>query len=152
MTTQQRETLEIAVSKKSGWYFSLTNSGEKSSAEAIVINGIVYFTTFIPPNLDPDIVHCEQPNGKGLLYAVDLALGTTVYNWDEDNPDAEPEVSTEISEQFLGAPTLIVVPDDDGDPETDDDAVGNIIVGRKIIPVGFTLQTMRTYLYISEEQ
>ena len=155
LTTQQRETLELAVSKKSGWYIDLEGSGEKSTAEAIVINGIVYFTSFIPPDLDPNKVHCVLPNGKGLLYAVDLALGTAIYNWNKvepDGTDAEPERSVEISEQFLGAPTLIVVPHDDGDDTTVDKAVGNIIVGREIIPVGFTLQTMRTYLYISEEQ
>lgn len=156
MTTQARETLEIAVSNKSGWYIDLEDTGEKSTAEAIVINGIVYFTTFIPPNLDPTVVHCEPPNGRGILYAVDLALGTAIYNWSETQGegDTEPELErkVEISEQFLGAPTLIVVPNDDGDPNTQDDALGNIIVGRKIIPVGFTLQTMRTYLYISEEQ
>ena len=153
LTSQEREGLEIAVSNKSGWYIDLVEgTGEKSTADAIVINGVVYFTTFIPPNLEPNVIHCEQPNGTGLLYAVDLALGTAIYNWNETTPDAEPVRKVEINEQFLGAPTLIVVPNDDGDPETDDDAVGNIIVGRKIIPVGFTLQTMRTYLYISEEQ
>ena len=87
-----------------------------------------------------------------MLYAVDLALGTAIYNWNEATPEAAPVRKVVINEQFLGAPTLIVVPNDDGDPETNDDAIGNIIVGRKIIPVGFTLQTMRTYLYISEEQ
>lgn len=150
MTTQQRDILAANVSDKSGWYINLEDAGEKSTAEAIVINGVVYFTSFVPPNLDPDIVHCEQPNGTGYLYAVDLALGTSVYNWDQDNPDADLERRVEISEQFLGAPTLIVVPEDDGDDSTDDDATGNIIVGREIIPVGFTLQTMRTYLYIAE--
>lgn len=152
LTTQERQTLEIAVSDKSGWYIDLEGSGEKSTADAIVINGVVYFTTFIPPNLDTNVIHCIQPNGTGLLYAVDLALGTAIYNWNEATPEAAPVRKVVINEQFLGAPTLIVVPNDDGDPETNDDAIGNIIVGRKIIPVGFTLQTMRTYLYISEEQ
>lgn len=153
-TTLKRQTLSIAVSKKSGWYIDLSASGEKSTAEAIVINGIVYFTTFIPPNLTPGTVHCVPPNGTGLLYAVDLSLGTAIYNWNNSEtdgvPDA-PERSTTISEQFLGAPTLIVVPTSDGDDTTVDKAVGNIIVGRKIIPVGFSLQTMRTYLYVGEE-
>lgn len=152
LSTQAREDLAIAVSEKSGWYIDLEGSGEKSTAEAIVINGTAYFTTFIPPNLDPSIVRCEQPNGTGLLYAVDLALGTAKYNWKKDNPDAEPERSVIINEQFLGAPTLIVVPEDDEEEETDGETKGNIIVGRKIIPVGFNLQTMRTYLYIKEEQ
>ena len=150
LTTLERNELATNVSEKSGWYIDLEDSGEKSTAEAIVINGVAYFTTFTPPNLDPDIVHCEQPNGTGFLYAVDLALGTSVYNWNEADPDADPERRVEINEQFLGAPTLIVVPNDDGDPDTEDDAEGNIIVGREIIPVGFTLQTMRTYLYVEE--
>tara|TARA_R110000737_G_scaffold329143_2_gene344141 strand:- start:4841 stop:8410 length:3570 start_codon:yes stop_codon:yes gene_type:complete len=155
MTTQQRETLAIAVSKKSGWYINLEGSGEKSTAAAIVINGVAFFTTFIPPNLNPNVVHCEQPNGTGLLYAVDLALGTAVYNWkkndgdgdgDGDGPPDDAVRSVVISEQFLGAPTLIVVPDDNGD------SIGNIIVGREVVNTPFTLQTMRTYLYIKEEQ
>ncbi|MFT5635177.1 MAG: type IV pilus assembly protein PilY1 [Cognaticolwellia sp.] len=155
LTPKERDTLAIAVSKKSGWYIDLEGSGEKSTAEAIVINGVAFFTIFIPPNLDPNIVRCEQPNGTGLLYAVDLALGTAVYNWKEndgtgdgtyDGPPDDAKKSIIISEQFLDAPTLIVVPDDSGE------TIGNIIVGRKVVNTPFTLKTMRTYLYIKEEQ
>jgi hypothetical protein len=48
---------------------------------------------------------------------------------------------TFISEQFLGSPTLVV--SEDG---------GNVIVGRKIIDDEFKMQTLRTYLYVEEEQ
>jgi type IV pilus assembly protein PilY1 len=146
------EALQIAVSLKDGWFLDFTRSGEKSSSAAIVINGIAYFTSFTPPSLDPDVVTCELPNGQGWLYAVDLALGTKVYDWATEDPKSDDDRQTFISEQFLGSPTLIVIPKDDGDPDTDDDATGNIIVGRKIIPVGFNLSTLRTYLYIKEEQ
>ncbi|ARD45413.1 PilC/PilY family type IV pilus protein [Colwellia sp. PAMC 21821] len=157
LTTAARNTLAIEVSKKSGWYIDFGGTGEKSTSEAIVINGVAFFTTFIPPNLDPNIINCEQPNGTGLLYAVDLALGTAIYNWKNniddgtgdgtgDGPPDDAVRSIQISEQFLGAPTLIVVPDDNGE------TVGNIIVGRKVVNTPFTLQTMRTYLYIKEEQ
>ena len=108
-------------------------------------------------------MRCEQPNGTGLLYAVDLALGTAVYNWKTNDgtgdgtgvgdgtgtvegPPADATRSIVISEQFLGAPTLIVVPDAAGE------TIGNIIVGRKVVNTPFTLQTMRTYMYIKEEQ
>lgn len=153
LTLAKRNELARDVSKKSGWFINLNleDTGEKSTAEAIVINGVVYFTTFIPPNLDPNLVYCEQPNGTGLLYAVDLALGTAVYNWkinDDVPPDDVPPDdavrSIKISEQFLGAPTLIVVPDANGD------TIGNIIVGREVVITPFKLQTMRTYLYIKE--
>jgi type IV pilus assembly protein PilY1 len=153
LTLAKRNELARDVSKKSGWFINLNleDTGEKSTAEAIVINGIVFFTTFIPPNLDPNLVYCEQPNGTGLLYAVDLALGTAVYNWKinddvppDDGPPDDAVRSIKISEQFLGAPTLIVVPDANGD------TIGNIIVGREVVITPFKLQTMRTYLYIKE--
>ena len=146
------EDLQIAVSLKNGWILDFTQSGEKSSSSAIVINGIAYFTSFTPPSLDPNVVTCELPNGQGWLYAVDLALGTKVYNWSAEDPKNRDDRIAFISEQFLGAPTLIVIPEDDGDPDTDDDVIGNIIVGRKIIPVGFNLSTLRTSLYITEDQ
>ncbi|MBA6292432.1 rRNA (guanine-N1)-methyltransferase [Colwellia sp. MB3u-70] len=151
LTLESRNELARDVSKKSGWFINLEGSGEKITAEAIVINGIVFFTTFIPPNLDPNFVYCEQPNGTGLLYAVDLALGTAVYNWKknddvppDDGPPDDAVRSVKIGEQFLGAPTLIVVPDANGD------TIGNIIVGRELVMTPFKLQTIRTYLYIKE--
>jgi len=53
-----------------------------------------------------------------------------------------------INALSLGSPTLIVIKDDD--PDTIDQAVGNIIVGRRVMNTPFSLQTMRTYLYITE--
>lgn len=150
LTTQALETLSLAVSAKKGWFIDLTQSGEKSSASAIVINGVVYFTSFTPPSLTNQ-VSCDLPNGQGWLYAVDLALGTNVYNWEAENYLNRDDRIAFISEQFLGSPTLIVIPTDDGDPDTIDESEGNIIVGRKIISVGFTLQTLRTYLFVTEE-
>jgi type IV pilus assembly protein PilY1 len=150
LTAKERNELASAVSKKSGWFINFEGSGEKSTAEVIVINGVVSFTSFIPPNLDPNIVHCELPSGTGILYAVDLALGTAVYNWKEndENDDGPPDDAVRsviIGEQFLSAPTLITVPDENGE------TVGNIIVGRRVVNTPFSLQTMRTYLYIKEE-
>ncbi|GAA6205273.1 PilC/PilY family type IV pilus protein [Thalassotalea sp. SU-HH00458] len=155
MTTTQLNTLELAVSQKQGWYINFGKSdGEKNTESAIVIKGVAYFTSFMPPSLVGNQAICEIPGGQGWLYAVDLALGTKKYNWvDSENPDGitdGDERKVYISEQFLGTPTLIVVPEDDGDENTIDEAVGNIIVGRKIVPVGFSLQTMRTHLYIDE--
>lgn len=157
LTTQALETLEIEVSEKSGWYIKFDKtSGEKSSSSAIVINGVAYLTSYIPPTLSGSSSACVVPGGQGWLYAVDLALGTQRYNWvDSENPDGitdGDERKVYISEQFLGSPTLIVVPEDDGDANTVDEPVGNIIVGRRIVPVGFNLKTMRTSLSIKEEQ
>jgi len=150
MTTQERETLELAVSAKSGWFFDFTQSGEKSTSAAIVINGIAYYTSYTPPAFAAVLVDCKPPSGKGWLYAVDLALGTKKYNWLAENSDNREDRIALISEQFLGSPTLIVLPDDPSDPKSD--TTGNLIVGRKIIGVDFDLKTMRTYLYVTEDQ
>ncbi len=144
------DALSLAVSKKSGWYIDLTQSGEKGTASALAINGVAYFTSFTPPDLSNVDNVCVVPSGSGWLYAVDLALGTKIYNWAAEDADNRSDRIAYISEQFLGAPTLIVT--DDGDADTDDDAKGNIIVGRKIMPVGFSLKTMRTYMYTTEDQ
>ena len=109
-----------------------------------MINNTVYFTTFTPPNLDSyDEESCELPNGQGWLYAVDLAQGIQKFKWSEEENSREDRIAF-ISEQFLGSPTLIVIPEDDGDSSTIDESVGNLIVGRRMIEVGFRLQTMRT--------
>lgn len=150
LTTQERKTLELAVSAKSGWFIDFTQSGEKSTSAGIAINGIAYFTSFTPPEFAAELVDCKPPTGKGWLYAVDLALGTKRYNWLSESPDNRKDSIALISEQFLGSPTLIVLPDDPDDPESE--TTGNLIVGRKIIGVDFDLKTMRTYLYITEEQ
>ncbi len=147
LTTQERETLSLQVSLKSGWYIDLNSPGEKSTASSLTINNQVYFTSYTPPSEVGGI--CQIVNGQGVLYSVDLSLGTNKYN--------SGNRKTFISEQFLGTPTLVITdqpssPAIPGDPPGPDEPVGNIIVGRKLIDNTFKLQTMRTYLYVEEEQ
>lgn len=156
--------LSSLVSKSSGWMINLgKNTGEKSTSEAIVINGEVYFTTFIPNDVAP-----YKNNRQGILYAVDLIRGTAVYNRQEEMSTEKPERATFINEQFLAAPTLMILPENDKNSTNEDDdidssAIGmkalaglnkagaiKIIVGGKIIPIGSKLKTMRTFLYIKE--
>lgn len=149
LTSQQKETLSLQVSLKSGWFMDLGLPGEKNTSSALVINNVVYFTTYTPPLSDVNSTSCDIPNGQGWLYAVDLSLGISRFESPTEDPDNPDDRKIFISEQFLGAPTLIVTPKLDletGISEPD----GNIIVGREIVPVGFKLQTLRTYLYVTE--
>lgn len=139
------------VSEKNGWHFNLQQSGEKSTAKALVINNVVYFTTYTPPDLSSSSTSCNIASGQGWLYAVDLSLGIKGYDWDpSDARTGEPRIRY-INGQFLGPPTLIVTKTDDGDPATDDTDAG-IIVGREKMGVDLMLKTSRTYLYIDESQ
>ena len=150
LSTQAKETLSLAVSLKSGWFIDMEQLGEKATSAALVINNVVYFTTYTPPSLTETLKTCDMPNGQGWLYAVDLSLGIKKYNWQSEDAKNRDDRIAFISEQFLGAPTLIVTKKLDPDTNVEEPD-GNIIVGRKIIPVGFKLQTLRTYLYVTEE-
>ena len=150
-----REVLSLEVSSLSGWYINLEQGeGEKSSSSALVINNIVYFTTYTPPEDDLNI--CTIANGRGFLYAVDLSLGIGRFN--------EGNRSTYISDDFLDTPTLIInreihdtpVPDPETGLDTEEvrttfSSTGSIIVGQKIIDAPLMPQTTRTYLYIEED-
>ena len=153
LTTAARQSLEIAVGNKRGWYIDFLGSGEKNTASAIVINGVTYFTSFTPAAVSADPDSCELSDGSGILYAVDLAFGTTVYDWR----------TWEIAAGIPDTPSIIITkdppepkepcigdcpPDED---ENEDEIIATIkLLAGKIIPLGISLETSRTYLYVTE--
>lgn len=142
--------LQKLVSEESGWYIDLRASGEKSTASALVIKGVAYFTTYTPASSSV-LINCIPPKGSGELYAVDLALGTRRNLTQTEVRDNDDRV-IKINNDWLGPPTLIMLPDTDNDDTTVDPITGDIIVGDKVIPVDFSLATIRTYLYSTEVQ
>lgn len=149
LSTQEEEALRLAVGKKSGWYIDLLQEGEKNTAPGLVINNIAYFTSYTPAAF-ATLVDCKPPAGVGWIYAVDLALGVRKHI-ETDIRDDDNRV-VKVNNEWLGAPTLIVLPVDDGDIKTVDDAEGDIIVGDKVFNANFSLSTSRTYLYSREKQ
>jgi len=154
LTTAARQSLEIAVGNKRGWYIDFLGSGEKNTASAIVINGVTYFTSFTPAAASADADSCELSDGSGILYAVDLAFGTTVYDWR----------TWEIAAGIPDTPSIIITKDPpepkepctedcppDEDEEEEDEIIATIkLLAGKIIPLGISLETSRTYLYVTE--
>lgn len=149
MTTQERETLELQVSAKSGWFIDFTQTGEKNTSSAIVLNGIVYYTSFIPPEFAAALVDCKPPTGKGRLYAVDLAQGTKRY---------DSKILAELDGEFLDTPTIFsyrppIDPDNPSDPSDPSDPPVEMFIGKeKKGPINFNYDTLRTYLYVTEDQ
>ncbi|MCP4320324.1 MAG: hypothetical protein GY787_00380 [Alteromonadales bacterium] len=135
----------ITASEKSGWYYKLEQAGEKNSAKGIVINNVAYFTTYSPA---PEAT-CSVVPGYSWLYAMDLALGIKKYNWSEDADNRGDKIK-HIGDQFLGQPTLISTPVIIDSETKETKMQGNFIVGKEVIPAGFTLQTIRTSLTIPE--
>lgn len=155
----------VGISAQNGWRIDFSIAGEKSTAKALVINNVVYFTTFTPPSSGAvSALSCNVASGSGWLYAVDLASGINRFDWstnnndnndnDENADDAQPggglddDRKVVISEQFLDAPTLFYNKQLDGDGNIID--TGGIIIGREVKEVPFNPETIRTYLFATE--
>jgi len=77
---------KLTATTNYGWYIQFNqNSGEKVLAPPVVLNGVIYFTTFSPGAsvvTDP----CQPGNlGTGRMYAVDYKTGEAVLNYDITN-------------------------------------------------------------------
>ncbi len=70
-----------ALKAAEGWYIDLEGSGEKGLAAPVVLDGKIFFTTYVPEKvIDP--TKCSIQEGTGKLYAVDVLDGSAVMNWD----------------------------------------------------------------------
>lgn len=64
----------VDLRAKKGWYIDLIDvagwKGEKALAGSVILNGVVYYTTYLPA--DPDASVCTPQEGTGRLYAMNL--------------------------------------------------------------------------------
>ncbi len=153
LSTTARTSLEIAVSLKSGWYVDFTTAGEKSVSPATAVAGVAYFNSFTPAASTTGNT-CQLNAGGGKLYAIDLALGTTVYQWRTLSVgDRVPDTPTVIIPPAISGPskllfvgvgagtgggTLTLCKSGDCDPNDPN--------------TGISLETLRTYLYVTESK
>lgn len=74
--TDEEKAAAIAdLNDASGWRFDLSNSGEKSLAQTLTINGRSFIPTFSPSNLLNNINLCEPQSGIGRMYIFDIYSG-----------------------------------------------------------------------------
>ncbi|MBQ4833185.1 pilin biogenesis protein [Pseudoalteromonas sp. MMG010] len=71
--------LEAKLGEFKGWKYKLTG-GEKSLAEATVVGGVAYYTSFTPQSDSSVQNQCSLSGGSGSLYAFHLHYGTKVYD------------------------------------------------------------------------
>ncbi|MEE9265942.1 MAG: hypothetical protein V3V86_04355, partial [Gammaproteobacteria bacterium] len=70
-----------------GWFIDLEGSGEKGLAAPVILDGKIFFTTYLPEKvIDP--ANCSIQEGAGRLYAVDVLNGNAVQNWDGVGDDS----------------------------------------------------------------
>lgn len=65
----------LVFGSKRGWYYDFSSLGEKSLAAGLIIDGKVYFTSYIPPAQGVTERLCTV-SGEGRLYVFDLHKGT----------------------------------------------------------------------------
>jgi type IV pilus assembly protein PilY1 len=150
LTTTERNNLDLLVSAKSGWRFDYASSGEKSTAGALVINGVAYFTSFTPGGDSGNA--CELLNGEGALYAIDLYEGKNALSMRKNiilagMPDT-PVITVASTTHTPVDPSLPVDPN--APPGLAPGEVGLVVP--QFIGTGTTLETARTYQYVTENQ
>jgi type IV pilus assembly protein PilY1 len=153
MSDAQRQTLELAVSAKSGWFVDFVAPGEKSVSPATAIAGVAYFNSF-KPAASVTTNSCTLNTGGGTLYAIDLALGTTVYSWRTlDVGDRVPDTPTVIIPPAISGPSKLLFV---GVGKGDGDGTLTLCESGNCDPndpnTGISLETMRTYLYVKEDE
>jgi type IV pilus assembly protein PilY1 len=61
----------------SGWFITLENAGEKMVSTPIVVDKVIYFTTFTPSALTCD--KCKNEDGTGRLWAIKYLTGEAAF-------------------------------------------------------------------------
>jgi Tfp pilus tip-associated adhesin PilY1 len=93
---------------KNGWYINLNGQGEKILDEPTVFGGVVYFSTYTPPNGgDP----CSQ-GGTANLYAVNYTTGAGIFTQFDSSghPVGDPSRSMTVGTGIPSAPILSMKP------------------------------------------
>lgn len=106
--TDDEITASITVIKgKKGWFIDLkeydgTWVGEKGLASPLILDGKLFYTTYVPglTSLDPCAAAVE---GGGRLYAIDLLNGGAVLDWYNNNDDDGDDLIKEDRRYQLGA-------------------------------------------------
>lgn len=111
-TQTQKTNALIALETSGGWFIMLNqspgespNPGEKCVASAVVLGGVVYFTTFTPTPINTQTV-CTINTGSGSLYALQYQSGMAVFDLDNDTLVTVNDRSIDVG---AGIPSGIII-------------------------------------------
>ncbi len=102
----ETDSENIAFGKKLGWYYDFTELGEKSLTAGLIVDGKVYFTSYVPPAQGVSETVCTA-SGEGRLYVFDLHKGTRTHDF----------LYYELGERVPDTPQIVIpAPDSGEDP------------------------------------
>jgi type IV pilus assembly protein PilY1 len=150
LTTQEKESLALQVSQKKGWFIDLELSGEKSTSPSVTLKNTVYFSSYTPPSDNIESDSCKVSSGKGWLYAVDLELGISRYNWSQEDARNRKDTIKFVSTQMLSSSTIFRTSFED--PDTGEfRTVSKLCTGSDCDDdIDPPTPTLRSYLYVDE--
>ncbi len=103
------------LKSKKGWFINLQEyddewTGEKGLSSPLILDGKIFFATYIPEADASDDPCGGAVEGSGRLYAVNLLNGAAVYDW--HNPAANPENQGALTVQDRRDPLGDGIPSD----------------------------------------
>lgn len=140
-TTAEDTFVNDIFTNYQGWYFDLSNDGEKNLASAITVNGETFFTTYAPPTT-VSAVGCQIDLGTSRVYTVSVKSGkaTQLYN-STSVIDGDGDRSKEVAYEGIPPSVVIIFP-----MATGGDPVG--LIGPNIITPTVPNRLRRAYWYI----
>ncbi|PKF61218.1 hypothetical protein CW745_11335 [Psychromonas sp. psych-6C06] len=88
------------LSTYKGWKYAFTGIGEKSLGQGAVLEGTVYFTSFVP-NSTINIGCGVGDLGLGWLYAVDLHTGERRFKNDKEEAIAKVDIGSRVPDSLV---------------------------------------------------
>ena len=90
-----------------GYYIDLEDDGEKGLSSPVVLEGKVFFTTYLP-DASASGSTCAIVEGVGRLYGFNVLNGAAAYNWDETGDDTVTTKSDRTYALESGIPSSAV--------------------------------------------
>lgn len=156
------EVLDVyaELSHKSGWQYRLTSMGEKSLGQGVILEGTVYFTSFVP-NSTVNLSCGVTDIGQGWLYAVDLHSGTWPFTRIDGAPVAKINIGSRVPDTLVihagvdekdeSALRLLGVGQGDSMTVVDDVTGGTKTVHTGTVDTQATMMPRRIYSFFSEK-
>ncbi len=128
-----------------GWYFRLSDPGEKSLGTSVIFKNVLYFSTYVP---EEHVSACATALGSGFIYALSIVDGAPTIDFDNDGTietdwlstdgynNAKNDMRQQLKQVGIPANPGLFFPEG-GDPE--------LYVGTEKIPTDATIGTTRTF-------
>lgn len=100
LSDEQLITFYTQLTSLSGWKYQFADDGEKSLGKGTVINGTVYFTSFVP-NSVVNITCGVSDLGIGWLYGVDLHTGSPSFQAEDGTAMIRRDIGSRVPDSLV---------------------------------------------------